>query len=298
MKCCYLTGLLCNTCGPVVILTMPITFFSKLCPGAPRCGRCTWSTEVQGEPAFISEHKLLCQVCTVIQGLHCNHSMLQLHLANLYMLDTDQFRKAHGAIGDVIFQQVAASIKAILSSKIPTLQRAREDERNACLARSVRLLTDGSWTLQCWTSRCAGDNRDLCECEVSFGHLPVHIRSHIYEFICCDVWKLYTYLCSIKRRGYNVLSYPIFWHIPNELQEISVFNAGATRSKMIGIYAYIITNLHKPMLQSLKNHLMKYDCFLERMPMMYKHRCILERVIDILNLMLFRDPSVIGDTVF
>ena len=71
-----------------------------------KAGRCTWSTELQGEQALIREGGILCPVCMVIQGLRGDRLQLHLHLADLYVLDTDQFRKAREVIGDDAFNEV------------------------------------------------------------------------------------------------------------------------------------------------------------------------------------------------
>ena len=108
---------------------MPITYFTKICPGAQRCGHCAWSTELQGQPAAIGEKDLLCEICTAIEGLDGDRLRLQLHLADLYMLDTDRFREARAEIGDHVFEAAGAAALNIITSRAPAWKQARKEMR-------------------------------------------------------------------------------------------------------------------------------------------------------------------------
>ena len=277
---------------------MPITFFNKPCPGAHGCGRCTWSTELQGEQALIPEWGILCQVCMVIQGLRGDRSQLQLHLADLYVLDTDQFRKAREAIGNDTFNEVRAATIHVLTSRVPTLKRAREDQRKACLARTLSLLTEGSWTIQCWANRVAEDMRDLCQCEAAIGHFPISIRGSIYEFVCGDARKLCAHLCTVKRHGYHTLEQPHFWHPPGDARETGADDGPPARTMLVGVYSYIATHMHKPKLQSLKRSLVNHEHFVKRNWAMKRHSCLVRKAIGLLDSMLTREITVVDAPLF
>lgn len=277
---------------------MPITYFNKPCPGAHGCGRCTWSTELQGEQALIPEGGILCQVCMVIQGLRGDRSQLQLHLADLYVLDTDQFRKAREAIGNDTFNEVRAATLHVLTSRVPTLKRAREDQRKACLARTLSLLTEGSWTIQCWANRVAEDTRDLCQCEAAIGHFPMAIRGSIYEFVCGDARKLCAHLCTVKRHGYHTLEQPHFWHPPGDAQESGADDGPPARTMLVGVYSYIATHMHKPKLQSLKRSLVNHEHFVKRNWAMKRHSCLVRKAIGLLDSMLTREITVVDAPLF
>jgi hypothetical protein len=277
---------------------MPITYFSKPCPGAHGCGRCTWSTELQGEQALISEECILCPICMVIQGLRGDRSQLQLHLADLYVLDTDQFREAREAIGDVTFNEVRAATLHSLTSRVPMLKRIREDQRKACLARTLIMLTEGSWTIECWAKRIAEDTRDLCQCESAIGHFPLPIRGLIYEFICGDARKLCAHLCTVKRRGYHTLEQPLFWHPPEDARETGANDGSPARTMLVGVYSYITTRMHKPKLQSLKRSLVNHERFVKRNFAMKRHGCLVRKAIGLLDLMLHREVTVVDAPPF
>ena len=272
---------------------MPITYFNKPCPGAHGCGCCTWSTELQGEQAFIPEESILCPICMVKQGLRGDRLHLQLHLANLYMLDTDQFRKAREAVGEGTFKAVRASTLHILTSRVPTLERVREDQRKMCLARTLSLLTEGSLTIQCWAKRIAEDTRLLCQCEAAFGHLAVPIRGSIYEFLCGDQRKLCVHLCTVKRRGYHTLEQPLFWHPPGDAREAGAGDGPSARTMYAGMYSYVATHMHKPKLQSLKRSLVNHEHFVKRNWAMKRHGCLVRRAIGLLDSMLKREIKVV-----
>jgi hypothetical protein len=277
---------------------MPITYFNKPCPGAHGSGCCTWSTELQGEQALIPEEGILCPVCMVKEGLRGDRLQLQLHLADLYMLDTDQFRKAREAIGDGAFKGVRAATLQILTSRVPTLKRAREDQRKMCLARTLSLLTEGSWTIQCWANRVAEDTRDLCQCEAAIGHLPVPIRGSIYEFLCGDARKLCAHLCAVKRRGYHTLEQPLFWHPPGDAREAGADDDRPARAIFAPIYSYVATHMHKPKLQSLKRSLVNHEHFVKRNWAMKRHGCLVRKAIGLLDSMLKREITVVEGPSF
>ena len=281
-----------------VELPMPITYLNKPCPGAHGCACCTWSTTLQGEQALISEESILCPVCMVIQGFHYNRAQLQLHLADLYVLDTDQFRRARKAIGDDTFKEVRTATLHCLTSRVPPLKRAREDQRKACLARTLSLLTEGSWTIQCWANRVAEDTHDIYQCEAAIGHFPMTIRGSIYEFVCGDAQKLCAHLCSVKRRGYHALEQPVFWHPPGDAQEASAAEGPPARKMFAGVYSYITTHIHKPKLNSLKNNLVKHEHFMKRNLAMKRHGCFVRKAIDLLDSMLNREITVVDAPSF
>ena len=277
---------------------MPITYFSKRCPGAQRLGCCSWSTDLLGQPASIRPKHLLCEICMAIEGLEGSREFLQIHLADLYRLDTDQFRKARTEICDCTFNAVRAGVLTILTEAVPTLKRARGDQRRECLARTLSLLTDGSWLIHCWTRRFAEDTRDLCRCEAALGHLPAPIRGSIYEFVCGDAWKLYAHLCVVKRRAYHTLEQPIFWHPPRDFHESNTNEGPATGTMLVGVYSYIIKHVHQPKLQSLKRSLVKHTHFMKRNWAMKTHGRRVQKAIEILDSMLDLKVAVVGATPF
>ena len=63
----------------------------------------------------------------IIEGLEGSGDLLQMHLADVYTLDTDQFRKACAKIGDCTFDAVGAGVLKVLTDTVPALKRARED---------------------------------------------------------------------------------------------------------------------------------------------------------------------------
>ena len=150
---------------------MPITYFSKRCLGAKRLGCCSWSTELLAQSASIRSKGLLCEICMAIEGLEGSRELLNLHLADLYMLDTDQFRKARAEICDRIFAVVGPGVLTALTLAVPTLKRAREDQRRGCLTRALSWLTDGRSLIHCWAKRFVEDTTDLYWCEAAIGHL-------------------------------------------------------------------------------------------------------------------------------
>ena len=106
-----------------------------------------------------------------IEGLEGSREFLQMQLADLYMLDTDQFRKARAEICDRIFAAVGPAVLTALTLAVRTLKRAREDQRSGCLIRALSWLTDGSSLIHCWTKRFVEDTTDLYWCEAAIGHL-------------------------------------------------------------------------------------------------------------------------------
>ena len=233
-----------------------------------------------------------------IEGLEGSRELLKLHLADLYMLDTDQFRKARAEIGDCTFDAVGAGVLKVLTGAVPALKRAREDQRRESLTRTLSLLTDGSWLIHCWTKRFAEDTRDLCLCEAAIGQLPAPIRGSIYEFVCGDAWKLYAHLCVVKRRGYHTLEQPIFWHPPHDFHQGNTDEAPPTRAMLVGVYSYIVKRVHKPKLQSLKRSLVRHEHFIKRNWAMQRHGHMVRKAIDIVDSMLDREIAVIGGAPF
>ena len=277
---------------------MPITYFNKQCPGARGCGCCTWSTELQEEQAFIPAECTLCPICMVKQGLRGDRLQLQLHLADLYVLDTDQFHKARDAVGNDTFKEVKAGILHILISRVPTLKRVREDHRQLCLARSISLLSQGSWTIQCWTNRIVEDTRDLCQCEAAIGFLPVPIRGSIYEFVCGDARKLCGHLCAVKRHGYHTLEQPLFWHVPGYFEEAGTDDGPSARAILSNIYSFIATNMHKPKLHTLKRRLVNHEHFVKRNLAMKRHGYLVRKAIRFLDSMLSHEITVVDAPMF
>ena len=233
-----------------------------------------------------------------IEGLEGSRELLKLHLADLYMLDTDQFRKARAEIGDCTFDAVGAGVLKVLTGAVPALRRAREDQRRESLTRTLSLLTDGSWLIHCWTKRFAEDTRDLCLCEAAIGQLPAPIRGSIYEFVCGDAWKLYAHLCVVKRRGYHTLEQPIFWHPPHDFHEGNTDEGPPTRAMLVGVYSYIVKRVHKPKLQSLKRSLVKHEHFIKRNWAMQRHGHIVRKAIGVVDSMLDREIAVVGGAPF
>ena len=277
---------------------MPITFFSKRCPGAQRLGSCCWSTDLLGQPASIRQKRLFCEICMAIKGLDSDRELLQVHLADLYTLDTDQFRKARTAIGDCVFDAIGAGVLNVLTGAVPSLKRAREDQRKVSLARTLSLLTDGSWLIHCWNKRIAEDTRDICRCEAALSQLPIPIRGTIYEFMCADTWTLYAHLCSVKRRGYHTLEQPIFWHPARDFHESNAEGSPSARTMLIGVYSYIVKHVHKPKLESLKRSLVKHAHFIKRNWAMQRYGHTVRKAIDIVDCMLDREIGVVGEAPF
>ena len=57
-----------------------------------------------------------------IEGLEGSRELLKLHLTDLYMLDTEQFRKACAKIGDCTFDAVGAGVLKVLTGAISVLK--------------------------------------------------------------------------------------------------------------------------------------------------------------------------------
>ena len=277
---------------------MSITYFSKRCPGAQRLGFCSWSTDLLGQPASICSERVLCEVCMVIEGMDGSRELLQKHLTEMYIMDTDQFRKVRVEICDRAFDAVSSGVLKVLTGDVPTSKRAREDQRREYLTRTLSLLTNGSWIIHCWTKRFAEDTQVICRCEVAIGHLPVQIRGSIYEFVCSDAWKLYTHLCSVKRRAYHTLEQPIFWHPPYDFHERNTDGDPAIRAMLVGVYSYIVKHVHKPKLQSLKRSLVKHTHLIKRNVVMKKRCHLVQNAIKILDSMLVREIKVVGAAPF
>ena len=273
---------------------MPITYLSKQCPGAKRCGYCSWSTDLLGQPAFIRSKYLLCEICMAIEGLEGSREFLQMQLAGLYMLDTDQFRKARAKMCDRIFAAVGPGVLTALTLAVPTLKRTREEQRSECLSRTLSLLTDGSSLIYCWTKRLMEDTNDLYLCEAAIGHLPVPIRGFIYEFVCSDIWKLYVHLCVVKRRAYHILEQPIFWHPPRDFHEGNNDDPSATTTMLVGVYSYIVEHVHKPKLQSLKHSLVNHTHFIKRNWAMKRHGYRVQKALEIVDSMLDWEIAMVG----
>ena len=273
---------------------MPIAYFSKRCPGARRVGCCAWSTDLIGQAAFIHSRDVLCAICTAIEGLDGSREFLQLHLADLYMLDSDKFREARNAMGDCRFDAVGDGVLQILTSSVPTLKRAREDQRKAYLARTLSLLTEGSWLIQCWTNRLDEDTHDLRQCEAAFGYFPVSIRRFIYEFVCGNVWKLHAHLCTVKRRGYRTLEQPIFWHPPRDFEDDDADDKPHARAMLVGVYSYIVKYMHKPKLESLKQSLENHKHCIKGNWAMQKYVHAVREVIGVVDSMLHKEITVVG----
>ena len=275
---------------------MPITYLNKICSGARRCGCCAWSTELQGQPASIGEKDVLCEICTAIEGLDGDRLRLQLHLADLYMLDTDRFREARAEIGDRVFAAVGASALKILTSRVPALKQAREELRQKWLTNTLGLLTNGTWMIHCWTNRLAQDTRHVFQCEVAIGNFPETIRASIYEFVCDDVWKLYKHLLKVKRNGYHTLEQPVFWHPAEDFQESHLLQdePSAARAQLVGVYPEVVKRMHKPDLQSLKNNLVKHERFVKRNWAMKQRASMIRKAIGVLDSMLHREIRVVG----
>ena len=140
-----------------------------------------------------------------VAGLEGSRESLRIQLADLYMLDTDQFRKARAEICGRIFAAVGSGALTALTLAVPTLKRAREDQRRGCVTRSLSWLIDGSLLIYCWAKRFVEDTTDIYWCEAAVGHLLTPTRGFIYEFVCSDTWKLYVHLCMVKRRAYHIL---------------------------------------------------------------------------------------------
>ena len=233
-----------------------------------------------------------------IKGLDSDRELLQVHLADLYTLDTDQFRKARTAIGDCVFDAIGAGVLNVLTGAVPSLKRAREDQRKVSLARTLSLLTDGSWLIHCWNKRIAEDTRDICRCEAALSQLPIPIRGSIYEFMCADAWTLYAHLCSVKRRGYHTLEQPIFWHPARDFHESNAEGSPSARTMLIGVYSYIVKHMHKPKLESLKRSLVKHAHFIKRNWAMQRYGHTVRKAIDIVDCMLDREIGVVGEAPF
>ena len=216
---------------------------------------------------------------------------LQLQLADLYMLDADTFREARAEIGDGAFEAVGADVLNILTSRVPALKRAREEMRYDWLARTLSLLTNGNWMIQCWAKRFAEDTRDLCQCEAAIGHFPATIRGSIYEFICDDVWRLYMHLIAVKRLGYHTLEQPVFWYPAEDFQEDH--DGISVRAQLVGVYSHILKHLHKPKLLSLKRRLVKHERFVKENWAMKQRTYLIRKAIGVLDSMLNREITVV-----
>lgn len=270
---------------------MPVTYFNKQCPGADVFGCCVWSTECLGDQALIVEKSVLCPICLVVQGLHCDVSHLQLQLANLYLLDIDQFQKARNAIGDVIFEKVRAPVLHILTSGISSSNLLRGKQCKSRLERSFRLLDRGSWILRCWGNRVAQDTRDICHYEAAIGKFAMSIKGLIYEFLCADAWKLCAHLCVVKRRGYHVFEQPLFWVPWCDVSGVSIDNH-------YDRFVSIITDTHKPKLQYLKMILLKHDYLITRNCAMYRHGRFVKMAIGLVDSMLNYESDLIYVSLF
>ena len=268
---------------------MPITHFNKICLGAQRCGHCAWSTKLQGQPASIREEDVLCEICTAIEGLDGDRLRLQVHLADLWILDTDRFREARAEIGDRVFEAAGAAALNVLTSRVPALKQAREGLRHKWLARTLSLLIKGKWTIHCWTNRLADDTRDLSQCEAAIGNFPATVRGSIYEFVCADAWKLYKHLLMVKRKGYHTLEQPVFWYPAEDFQESSTQDGPSARAQLVGVYPEVVKVMHKPVLKSLKRNLVKHERVVKET--MKQHASMIRKAIGVLDSMLNREAN-------
>ena len=265
----------------LIKVTMPVTYFNRQCPGVYGSGCCVWSTEVVGEQALILSTSELCPICMVMQGLRGDVAYLQLHLANLYLLDIDQFQKAREWIGDDTFKEVQAAVLHTLTSGISSSKLVRGKHRKIRLARSLSLLMQGSWMLKCWGSRLVQDTYDINQYEAALCMFAKPIRGLIYEFVCVDVRKLCDHLCTVKRYGYYVLDQPIFLYSWQGVQE---FNARNNYDH----YLYIARKVHRPKLLYLKQILVKHAHFIKRNWVMQRRGVLVKRAIGLLDSMLIQ----------
>ncbi len=168
----------------------PLFYCDKVCPGVVPRNECRWSTELQKLPAKVRSDAVSCQVCLAMAGGRWEPAGLILQFAGLYRLDPDMFDGARHAIPAAAFELASAPVMHTLLSNIPPLRRLREEQRRACLARTLDWLTSASWILDCWRVRTAEDTRDLCRWEVaSRKHLPIPVRALVCDFLCGDLVK-------------------------------------------------------------------------------------------------------------
>ena len=158
---------------------------------------------------------------------------------------------------------------------------------------AVSLLTDGSWPIQCWTNRFDEDTRDICQCEAAFGRLPSPIRASIYDFACGDASKLHNCLCTVKRLAYHTLDQALFWHPPHDFQDGNDHDDPPVRVQLLGVYSFVTKYFHKPKLQSLKRSLVRHEHFIKRNLAMQKHRYLVRKAIELVDLMLVREIAVV-----
>ena len=109
---------------------MPAFLLDVLCPGVSAAAPCEYSSDIQGDAAFIDSRERKCQMCRVLAGGPHSSDKLALQLANLFRLDPDVFEDARLALREVseeIWRSAShCSMARVLSSSRPASQRGQE----------------------------------------------------------------------------------------------------------------------------------------------------------------------------
>lgn len=258
---------------------MPVTYFNKQCPGVHSSQCCAWSTEAVGERALILSTNERCPICTVMQGLQGDVRHLQLHLANLYLLDTDQFRKAREGIGDDVFKEVQVAVLDTLISGISSLKVVRGGQPKICVVRSIDLLIQVSRLLKHWGCRLVQDTYEISQCEAAIGMFATTVRGLIYEFVCSDAWQLCAHLCIVKRHVYHMVDQSLLLWSWQSVQDFGIVNAYVH-------YLCIARNIHKHNLHHVKENLIIHDECIKRNGAMTRRGVFVKRAIGLLDSMM------------
>lgn len=192
---------------------MPAFLLDVLCPGVSAAAPCEYSSDIQGDAAFIDSREGKCQMCRVLAGGPHDRDKLGLQLANLFRLDPDVFEDARLALREVsgeIWRSAShCSMARVLSSSRPASQRGQEVMRADALASATLRLTPAQGVIE---EIAASMSSDTCVVVAlsSLRRFPIEVKVAILAMACSDARLLFTDLCRVKSSCYHVFDQPLF----------------------------------------------------------------------------------------
>ena len=209
----------CKTCrvfsAQAQLTGMPAFFLDVLCPGVSPAKRCEWSSDIQGDAAFIDQRQARCQMCKALANEACDEDELGLQLGNLYCLDPDVFEDARlelRSVSEELCRCVSRAAFAGMLASLPLLPcKLDAQRRDALVSASLRLTPQV--TADVVEGMAASLSCDTCAVAAlsSMRRFPVEIRASILVMACSDLALLYADLCRTKSACFHVLDQPLFF---------------------------------------------------------------------------------------
>ena len=232
---------------------MPVFMLDVRCPGLSAARPCEFSSDIQGDRAFIDSREGRCQMCKVLAGEPHDGDKMGVQMANLYQLDPDVFEDARLLLRDIseeIWRCASRTSVGRMLASLPILSRKKDAQRcDALVTAAVRLTSQAAGVVK---GLAASISSDTCVVAAlsSMRCFPVEIRTSILAMACSDLTLLYTELCGTKSSCYHVFDQPAFFATIEWRTSLDDKYDESLVVKLARIYSGLLSS-HRPSVEQL-----------------------------------------------